>query len=113
MIWRDISILYNYIIVDSAASDLKRHIHAVQKSHRDYRCESCDKSFSEAQTLKRPIHVVHVHKGHKDYKCEYCGTSYSNILRQDIWRGTSMMFMKAKRISLYTTLWFKVNASES
>ena len=36
----------------------------------------------------------------------------NHIFHQDIWRGTFMKFMMAKKISLYT-LWFKVNASES
>ena len=38
-------------------------IHEGQKA---YICESCGKSFSEAQNLKR--HIQTVHEGHNDYK---------------------------------------------
>ena len=40
-------------------------------------CESCRKSFSRAQTLKKHIHIVH--EGHKDHKCEFCGKSFSQV----------------------------------
>ena len=38
-------------------------------------CESCEKSFSGAGSLKTHIHTIH--EGHKDHKCESCGKSYS------------------------------------
>ena len=44
--------------------------------YKDYKCESCGKSFSEAGSLKRHIHRVH--EGHKDYKCESCSKLYSD-----------------------------------
>ena len=43
--------------------NFKKHIH-----EKDYKCESCGKSFSKACNLKRHNHTVH--EGHKDYKCE-------------------------------------------
>ena len=49
---------------------MKKHIYTVHEGHRDYKCESCGKSFSETGSLKNHIHTVH--EGHKDYKCECC-----------------------------------------
>ena len=42
---------------------------------KNYKCESCEKSFSQAGTLKR--HIYTVHEGHKDHKCEVCSKSFS------------------------------------
>ena len=54
---------------------MKKHIHTVHEGHKDYECESCDKSFSDAQNLKKHTHTVH--KGHKDYKCDSCEKLFS------------------------------------
>ena len=35
----------------SLASHLKTHIHTVHEGRKDYSCESCDKSFSQASNL--------------------------------------------------------------
>ena len=35
-----------------------------------YSCESCEKSFSGAGSLKKHIHIIH--EGQKDHKCEFC-----------------------------------------
>ena len=39
--------------------------------YSNYKCESCGKSFSSAQILKKHIHTIH--EGHKDHKCDTCG----------------------------------------
>ena len=59
----------------SQAGDLKKHIHTVHEGHKDYKCESCGKSFSQAGYLK--IHNYRIHDGHKDFKCESCGKLFS------------------------------------
>ena len=54
---------------------LKNHIKRVHEGRKDYKCEFCGKSFSERQKLE--IHISMVHEGHKDYKCESCGKSFT------------------------------------
>ena len=51
-----------------------RHLKTVHESHKDYKCESCGKSFSSADNLKKHIQYI-IHEGHKDYKCELCGAN--------------------------------------
>ena len=57
------------------AGSLKKHIHTIHAGHKNYDCAFCSKSFYQAGDLKRHMHTVHY--GHKDNKCEYCGVSYS------------------------------------
>ena len=59
----------------SRVDSLKRHIHIVHERHKDYKCESCGKIFYNANNLNRHIHTVH--EGRKDYKCESCSKSFS------------------------------------
>ena len=59
----------------SGAQYLKKHIHTVHEGHKDHKCESCSKSFSLATYLEK--HIYTIHEGHKDYKCESCGKSFS------------------------------------
>ena len=47
----------------SRAENLKKHIHTIHEGHKDYRCESCGKTFSEAGSLKK--HIYRIHEGHK------------------------------------------------
>ena len=43
--------------------------------HKDFKCDSCGKSFTQAGNLKQ--HVKTIHKGRKDFKCETCGKSFN------------------------------------
>ena len=62
------------------------------EGHKDHKYQSCGKSFSHEQKLKKHSHdheahkdnkyescgkSFHVHTGHKYYKCESCGKSFS------------------------------------
>jgi len=39
------------------------HIYTVHEGHKDYKCISCEKSFSHAQDLKK--HINRLHEWHK------------------------------------------------
>ena len=59
-----------------SSTNLKANVHSHHNAaHKNRKCESCGKSFSAAQYLKKHIHTVH--EGHKDHKCESCGKSFS------------------------------------
>ena len=59
----------------SEARSLHRHIQPIHEGHKDHKCEPCGTSFTQSQNLKTHIHTVH--EGHKDFKCEFCGNSFS------------------------------------
>ena len=56
------------------AGHLKRHIHSIHDSNKDYKCEVCSKSFSSTSHLK--IHIKRTHDGQKTNICEICGKSF-------------------------------------
>ena len=58
----------------SQAEILKKHIHRVHEGHKDFKCISCGKLFSKAGNLKKHTHTVH--EGRKDHKCGFCGKSF-------------------------------------
>ena len=58
----------------SEGQTLRRHIRRIHEGHKDYECESCGKSFSAGHALKK--HIYTIHEGHKDYKCDYCGKAF-------------------------------------
>ena len=65
----------NLVVNHFLIGDLKRHVHKIHNGHKDYKCESCGRSFSQANYLKMHIHTVH--EGDKVHKCDSCGKSFS------------------------------------
>ena len=51
------------------------HIDSVHNWQKDYKCNSCVKSFSQAGNMK--THIDSVHNGEKYHKCESCGKAFS------------------------------------
>ena len=60
------------------AKNLKKHIRTIHLDHKDYKCEICGKSFSEAGSFKR--HIQNKHDLCKDKKCDICSKSFSTTL---------------------------------
>ena len=56
---------------------LKVHIKTIHKCQKDFKCDSCGKSFSHSHHLR--IHIKTIHKGHKDFKCDACGNFHWDI----------------------------------
>ena len=56
---------------------LKIHIKTIHKCQKDFKCDSCGKSFSHSHHLR--IHIKTNHKGHKDFKCDACGNFHWDI----------------------------------
>ena len=78
---------------------MKRHIQTVHEGHKDYKCESCGKSFSLVGNLKKHINKIHdAIKYHKSVKFVK-----SHFLKQEIWKTISKGFMmKIKGITNVT-----------
>ena len=70
----NVNLVVNYLHMQYAHS-LKEHIHTVHEGHKDYKCDSCGKSFTGGQYLK--MHIHNIHEGIKDHKCYSCGRSFA------------------------------------
>ena len=58
-------------------SGLKKHIAVVHDGIRKYRCEKCDKAFSQLGNLKK--HISCVHEGMKKFRCHICDKSFGQL----------------------------------
>ena len=50
----NVTLMENYLFM---------HIKTVQEGEKDFTCESCEKSFTQVDSLKG--HIRNIHKGHK------------------------------------------------
>ena len=50
----NVTLIENYLFM---------HIKTVQEGEKDFTCESCEKSFTQVDSLKG--HIRNIHKGHK------------------------------------------------
>ena len=58
---------------------LRGHIKTVHEGYKDFKCDSCGKSFTEAGYLRK--HIKTIHKGHRDFKCDSCGKSITQAVK--------------------------------
>ena len=59
----------------TTSGNLKRHIKTIHKGERNYKCDSCGKSLNTSGYLK--IHINTVHEGQRNHKCDSCGKSFT------------------------------------
>ena len=59
------------------SSTMTRHIHSAHtpNDQKKFKCEVCDKGFSESHRLKDHMNI---HTGEKPYKCKYCANCFAN-----------------------------------
>ena len=50
------------------------NIHILHEGHKDYKCEICEKSFTESKTLQNHIKIKHT--GLLEHQCDICKKSY-------------------------------------
>ena len=80
-------------ICKNHSQNLRGDIKTIHDGHKDYKCGSCEKSFTGATSLR--IHIKKIHEYHKDFKCKYCRKSLKLVIWEYIWKT----FMKIKKIS--------------
>ena len=56
-------------------SKLKLHVDTVHERKKPYKCETCNKYFSEK--IKKKNHIASVHEGQKPYKYDRCNAGFS------------------------------------
>ena len=59
----------------TSAGYLKMHINVVHEGHRNHKCDSCGNSFTQSGPLKN--HIKTIHDRQRNYNCDSCGKSFS------------------------------------
>ena len=54
---------------------MNSHIASVHEARNSFKCNMCDKSFSQKGNMY--LHVETVHEGRKAFKCDICDQCYS------------------------------------
>ena len=54
---------------------LYRHTKIVHEGLKNYKCDLCDKAFSQLSNVK--AHIKSVHEGIKNHKCDFCEKAFS------------------------------------
>ena len=57
------------------SGDLNKHIKTLHEGQKNYKCDSCGKSFAQSGNLK--IHIKTLHEGQRNFKCDSCGKSFT------------------------------------
>ena len=63
----------------------------IQEDHKDFTCEYCRKSYTQAGNLR--VHMKTIHEDQKDVKCDPCGKSFASR------EYTSKLFINVRKIS--------------
>ena len=67
----------NVMLVENLSlnQEISRHTKTVHEGQRNYKCESCEKSYVQSGYLKK--HIKTIHEGSKDHKCGFCERAFS------------------------------------
>ena len=55
---------------------MKRHIASVHDVKMAFKCDSCNRDFTENSKLKQ--HIASVHEGKKPFTCDLCNRNFAN-----------------------------------
>ena len=55
----------------TASESLKNHIKTIHEGHRNHKCDTCGKYFTELGSLM--MHIKTIHEGQRNFKCDHCG----------------------------------------
>ena len=66
---------FSNVIPVTQSNNLTRHIKTIHEGHKDYKCDSCGKSFVQPGVLRR--HTITVYEGHKDFECDSCVKAFT------------------------------------
>ena len=74
--------------------NLERHVMTVHEKIKAYQCEYCDKNFGEKQNLKSHLKSVHENENRKDFSCNVCDEKF--LYNSNLKRHILQFHMKIK-----------------